>query len=538
MSATQFMGGPATGVKHAATANLASRAAVGGYGMPGGGMAFYGNMASPPYGGSLYPGRYPTLNSPTWNTLGYNNGNQQPYLNNTALSQASRMTTGQPPAVPPLAQQPTGPKETDADILVAPGLGHAKRTANLEYQEILKANAFLFACLPERQQSVMATNLYEFLTIVRGRRFIHKNATGDSYVGNPASGPYMIAQEIGSEPCRLAAQRTNPSWVLHGIVKTSDVVEKKQIWVRRDPKGMSSTGWKHLSLEELRAWLVEEGFVNLLLLPNGVTAVKVVPPKAAGGSAKKTVTKKGAVKDSTKNSVKEKKIPKDKEKEESTKPVKAKKTEDKKETEGRENKQETKKKTPKGKKDTSKEEDKDTSKEEDEQKEEKVTKSTKKPTKAKKEEKEVEKKEKEEEKEKAKATKKKTPTKPKKNQTKKVTEEEEDGEKGTKAAKKMETVSKGKKRKTPEKEEEEEEVDEEEEEKEETPSRRKSTRSNAASPSSKAEKKQPAKANAKKAVSPKKENKSKAKMPPVRESKMRSSSTPPKGRRSKRTRLS
>eukprot|EP00977_Amphora_coffeiformis_P005160 scaffold1102_cov147-Amphora_coffeaeformis.AAC.7 len=349
MSAAQFVGGNASGAKNAAAANLASRVGVtGGYGMPGG-MGFYGNMGSPPYGGSFYPGRYPTLNSPTWNTLGYNN-NQQPYLSNTALTHASRMATAQPPAVPP-AQQPTGPKETDVDILVAPGLGHAKRSANLEYQEILKANAFLFACLPERQQSVMATNLYEFLTIVRGRRFIHKNATGDSYVGNPASGPYMIAQEIGSEPCRLAAQRTNPSWVLHGIVKTSDVVEKKQIWARRDPKGTSATGWKQLSLEELKVWLVEEGFVNLILLPNGVTATKVVPPNAEVDSAKKTAAKKP--KDDSKAAAKEKMKPKDKD--DAKKPAKGKKKkEDEKET-VEEVEKEVKKKTPKGKRNAAKE---------------------------------------------------------------------------------------------------------------------------------------------------------------------------------------
>ena len=104
MSASQFVGGNTAGAKNPAAANLASRVGgAGAYGMPGG-LGLYGNTATSPYAGAgygnLYPGRYPTLNSPLWGNLPY--GNNQPFLPNAGLAQASRMAAAPPPPpVPP-----------------------------------------------------------------------------------------------------------------------------------------------------------------------------------------------------------------------------------------------------------------------------------------------------------------------------------------------------------------------------------------------------------------------------------------------------
>jgi hypothetical protein len=282
MSATQFMGtatspnaGPHTG---------AFSGVSGGAGMPnlslGGGLGLYGGLGRPSFPGSvggiggLYPGGLGSLSS-----MGFNGQQAGMMANNAALLQASA-AVNQGNALPPAA---ASLQPVDADIVVAPGTEHANRVANLEYQSLLKYNAFLYACLPERQQKIMVTNIHEFLTMVRGRRIIHRNVAGAYFLGSAVEGPFMISQEISSEPCRLAAHFEHPTWVLDGLVTKED---KKNLWVRRDPKEPFNKAWKKLSGPELKATLKDEGFANLLHLPTGVTITKVE------GSVVETVGKK------------------------------------------------------------------------------------------------------------------------------------------------------------------------------------------------------------------------------------------------------
>ena len=260
---TQFVG--------ATTPNVAAANAA----LPGG-LGLYGAMGRPGYPGM--GGMYPGMGSPTWNTLGYNHVMGPPAAMGPMQSPPTANQTA-PPLVP-----------VEADILVdPPGSTNQSSTppGNVEYQEILKANTFLFACLSEMQQKTMATNIYDFLTLVRGRRFIHRNNMGGNYVGNVTHGWLMIKQEISSTMCRAAAHRKHPTWIIDGLVSVPDVEGKKALWVRRDPQETNAVkAFSPLTLAQLQKFLADEGFVNLVLLPAGVK------PAKAKGVAKPAVEKK------------------------------------------------------------------------------------------------------------------------------------------------------------------------------------------------------------------------------------------------------